>query len=400
MDLKSDVVIVGGGLAGSLAALRLAVAKPDLHVVLVEANDRLGGTRTWNFRESDLDNPGSIEWLRPMISKTWEGSSLQFPRMQRTLGGRWHSIRSEDLHKYVMEKMGDRVLLKAKGVRISESHVELENDHILAARCILDARGSVDPLPEGVYGYRKTLSLDVKLEGPHGLAEPVLIDANCPQLDGLRFFQLFPWDEKRLMVAETFYSDTPELNRERIVRSIRSFIERRGWKMVDQGREEMLATPIPMTSNYLTKSQGGDPLPIGMRGGYFHATTGRSLPDSVRIAEFIAQIDDLTTQSARDRLMKFRRSWMTRQRFYRLLNRWLFYASEPSLRYTVLQHFYQQPTEVLERFESGRTSWSDRMRMLTAKPPVPFDRAFRSFTDRAIHSWAGSRKVPGSKSLT
>jgi lycopene beta-cyclase len=397
MDLKSDVVIVGGGLAGSLVALKLAIAKPDLHVVLVDTGETLGGHHTWSFHETDLDTPESLAWIQPLITKSWDDSSVQFPRLQKTLPGRFHAIRSDGLHKLLMEKKGDDVLLKARAVRMSESHVELENDHILAARCILDARGLITSPPAGVNGFQKFIAMDVLLETPHGLTSPIRIDATCPQLDGLRYFQLLPWDEKRLMVAEYFYSDSPELNYERISRSIQSFIERRGWKVAKIEREEKGVVPIPMTSDYLTGSVGGEALPIGMRGGYFHATTGRSLPDAVRLAELLATIEDLTTQNARDGLMKFRRAWLSRQSFYRLLNRWLFYASEPSLRYVVFQYFFGQQQDMIERFESGKSTWTDRFRVLSGRPPVPFDRAFRSLTERAIQSWAGARNVGSSQ---
>ncbi|MCC6990951.1 MAG: FAD-dependent oxidoreductase, partial [Acidobacteria bacterium] len=44
-----DVVIVGGGLAGSLAAWRLRTTRPDRAVTLVEAGPALGGNHTWSF---------------------------------------------------------------------------------------------------------------------------------------------------------------------------------------------------------------------------------------------------------------------------------------------------------------------------------------------------------------
>jgi lycopene beta-cyclase len=218
------------------------------------------------------------------------------------------------------------------------------------------------------------------------------MDATCPQLDGFRFFYLLPFDEKRVLVEETYYSDTPELNRERIARSIESYAERRGWKIAKREREEEGVLPIPMTSEYITNSLGGEALPIGMRGGYFHATTGYSFADAVRIAEFLSSLEDVTTQAARDGLMRFRRSFISRQRFYRLLNRLLFQASEPSLRYTVMQHFYELQQDVVERFYAGRTTWGDRLRILSGRPPVPLERALKSLSERSLQSRAGSAR--------
>jgi lycopene beta-cyclase len=407
MDLKADLIIVGGGLAGCLTALKFAETKPDLHMVLIEETDHLGGHHTWSFHDSDLTGPGtgSYEipaWLQPLILKSWDETSVEFPRLKKTWKGRYHTIRSEEMHKHVKAKLGDSVLLRAKAVRLSESHVELANGDVLSARCVLDARGvenipsSASPTAEkssapGLGGFQKFIGIDFELESTHGLKSPLIMDATCPQLDGFRFFYLLPWDEKRLMVEETYYSDTPELNHERIQRSIRSYVERRGWKIAKSGREESGVLPIPMTSEYIASSVGGEALPIGMRGGFYHATTGYSLPDAVRVAEFLSSLTDLTTQTARTGLIKFRRPFLSRQRFYRLLNRLLFYASEPSLRYAVLQHFFEQTQDVVERFYAGRTTWSDRLRILSGRPPVPLDRALRSLTESSVQTWATAR---------
>lgn len=391
MDKKSDVVIVGGGLSGALTALKFRIAQPDLHVILLEANSTIGGHHTWSFQESDLNSIDAMSWMEPLLKKSWTESTIQFPRSNKILPGKFHVLRSEDLHKQVVAILGDDVMLNSRAVRISESHVELENDKIIAARCILDARGIEHQGYSGINGFFKFIALDLTLDSDHEMQQPLRIDATCPQLDGLRYFQIFPWDARRLMVAECFYSDSIELNRERISRSILSFVERKGWKIKTQDREETGLIPIPLTSDYITRSQGGDALPIGMRGGYFHATTGRSLPDAVRVAEFLCTIKDLTTQNARAGLMKHRRAWLSRQSFYRMMNRWLFYAAEPALRYTVLQYFFDQNQDFLERFESGKTTWADRLRVISARPPVAFDRAVRSLNDQVIKSWADAR---------
>jgi monoamine oxidase len=40
---KYDVIIVGGGVSGLVSAVTLLEHDPDLHVALLEANNRLGG---------------------------------------------------------------------------------------------------------------------------------------------------------------------------------------------------------------------------------------------------------------------------------------------------------------------------------------------------------------------
>ena len=41
------LILVGGGLANSLIAHRLAAARPDVDSTILEAGDELGGNHTW-----------------------------------------------------------------------------------------------------------------------------------------------------------------------------------------------------------------------------------------------------------------------------------------------------------------------------------------------------------------
>lgn len=388
-DFKADVVIVGGGLTGCLTALKIKTAKPQTHIVLIEEGARLGGHGTWDFQESDLPGAESLDWLRPLIAKSWDESSVRFPKAEKTFKSKHHAIRSENLHAELIMILGEDAHLKKRAARLSESHVELETGEIYSARLVIDTRGlRVQEAPK-TCGFRKFIGQEFELEEPHGLSGAILMDCDCPQIDGLRFFQVFPWGERRIFVQEVFYSDSPLLNPERIHRSLASYAERHGWKIKSVEREETAALLIPMTSETISNSIGGEALPLGARGGYFHATTGFTLPDAVRIAEFLSKLEDLTTSTAREGLVRFRRSWLSRQRYYRLINRIIFYASEASLRYQVLENFYSLPEETITRFTAGKTSWSDRARIFSNRPEIPFDRVLKCFTEKAIQLRGG-----------
>ena len=69
-----------------------------------------------------------------------------------------------------------------------------------------------------------------------------------------------------------------------------------------------------------------------------------------------------------------RRCWADRS-FYRLLDRMLFRAAAPAERYRVLERFYTLRAGIVGRFYAGRSTFADKLRILSGKPPVPIGRA-------------------------
>jgi lycopene beta-cyclase len=61
--------------------------------------------------------------------------------------------------------------------------------------------------------------------------------------------------------------------------------------------------------------------------------------------------------------------------FYRLLDRMLFRAATPNTRYRLLQRFYGLHPSLIQRFYAGNTTFLDKARILSGKPPVPIGRA-------------------------
>ena len=83
---RPDLALVGGGLANTLIALRLADAQPSLNVVLLEREQDIGGNHTWSFHGADVPGGGS-GWLSPLVEYTWGSYSVRFPGRRRTLVG-------------------------------------------------------------------------------------------------------------------------------------------------------------------------------------------------------------------------------------------------------------------------------------------------------------------------
>jgi lycopene beta-cyclase len=214
-------------------------------------------------------------------------------------------------------------------------------------------------------------------------------------MDGFRYFVCLPWDDHRILVEETFQSSAPELNRDRISRSITAYAERAGWEIESIERTEAGHLPLPLyeleydrPSTAAVEFDGEDfvdesPVSISAGVGWFHSATSRSLPDAVRIAEFICDLPQLRSGPMRAELREYRKTWIDQQKFYRLLNRLMFRAVEPSLRYQVLERFYGLREDLIERFFAGTTSRADRPKILGAKPIVRPGRATKNWMDDA-----------------
>ena len=135
----------------------------------------------------------------------------------------------------------------------------------------------------------------------------------------------------------------------------------------------------------------------GMRAALFHPTTGYSLPDAVALADAVAANRELDAASLFQ--LTFQRSinhWR-RTGYYRLLNRMLFRAAEPDQRYRIFERFYGLSDPLIRRFYAGRLKWTDRVRVLIGKPPVPVLRALRCLVDRRD---AAGRSTMGSSGGT
>ena len=222
-----DVIIVGGGLAGGLLALRLREKRPEVRFLLLERSSHLGGDHTWSFHSSDFE-PEQVAWLKQLVKKSWPRVSVEFPGFERTLEGGYHSISSSRFDTLIRARLGQAVVMDCPVRDVEREEVVLKDGTRLESSCVIDARGWVSQEVEpGRSGYQKFVGWDVRFSAPHGIKHPVLMDATCPQRDGYRFLYLLPWDDRRMLVEDTRYSDHPGVDEARIGEDIKTYIEAR-----------------------------------------------------------------------------------------------------------------------------------------------------------------------------
>lgn len=364
---STDVLLVGGGLANSLIALQFHLHRPDLGLLLLDELDQ-PAEHTWSVFDSDLD--GTSE-LADAFDHRWSGYSVAFPSLARDLSTGYRSLTSTRLRQLVAQRLGDR-LQRRKVVRLCGSHAECESGETFSAPLILDGRGA-RPSRNLELGWQKFVGLELELKRPHGLATPVVMDATVRQEDGFRFLYVLPTGPTRLMVEDTRYSDGPELDRVRLEAEVLRYARGRGWAVAEVVRREQGVLPVVLGGDIeaFWDEPGREAPQVGMRGAFFHPTTGYSFPDALRIARLVVDHAGEGSAGMRTRLRAHSISLWRERAFYRLLNRMLFRAAEPDQRYRVLERFYRLPQPLIERFYAGRSTFTDKLRILSGKPPVP-----------------------------
>ncbi len=379
--MTTELILVGGGLANSLIAYRILVERPDFPLLVFERGASLGANHTWSFHDSDLTND-QREWIEPLIAHRWSSHELRFPNRVRVMDDGYNSVTSERLHDIVAPALGNRIRLEVEVAEVTPGGIVLANGERINARAVIDGRGD----PGGNHldiAYQKFLGLFVRLAEPHGLITPILMDATVEQIDGFRFVYTLPFSDTEALIEDTYYSDAPDLDRNRLRSGIEEYAEKQGWSIAAVTGEEAGVLPIVL---------GGDidafwavgPEGVarsGMRGAFFHPTTGYSLPEAVRLADEIAAIPDLEGALLFELTRRRSEELWHRTGYYRLLNRMLFRAAEPALRYRIFERFYGLSGDLIRRFYAGRLNWVDKVRLLIGKPPVPVHRALRCLSE-------------------
>jgi lycopene beta-cyclase len=383
---RADVVIVGGGLASGLTALRIRALRPDCDVVVVEQKPPGAIDHTWSFFHSDLD-AATRSWLLPLAAVTWPGYSVRFPHYARRLATGYASIVEAQLASAVDEALGSRALRGVHVADLSANVARLSDGHEITAPLVIDARGA-RPTASLSLAWQKFVGLEVRLAGPHGLDGPIVMDADLPQLDGYRFLYVLPFDETRLLVEDTRYSDGDGLDLEGVAADALAYAATKGWRVAEVIRREHGVLPIALGGDidaFWDEQAPGVPS-IGMRSAMFHPTTGYSLPDAARLADLIAAAPILESGPVLE-LVRERSKHLWRERaFFRALNRMLFLAAKPDQRWRVLARFYRLPQPIIERFFAARPTFGDQLRTVIGKPPVPVRAALSAVVGGARHA--------------
>ena len=360
---RDGLLIAGGGLAGSLAAVAIARLRPDVPLLLVEEGDSFGGTdRLWCFLEEEIDEDG-WELLQPIVAARWAGYYTAFPGQSRKIKTPVAAIRSADIDRLVRETLRpDQYRLGTKAVAVRDNELVLLGGEKIKADGAIDARGAAN-LSMLELGWRKSVAREYLFAEPHQVDRPVLADATVEQQDGFRFVQCIPFSERRMRIEDCYYSDAPEPDRGKSGERLEGYLAKRRWRPAEMEREETSSAPVPIGGDFgaFWRVGGARVAKLGLRGGFFHPLSGSTLPDATRTAILLTKQRDVAGPALHDAFEAEATALWRRREFYRNFNAALFKGGADRRR--LFEELYGLEPALIARFQAEQTGMLDRMRL-------------------------------------
>ena len=383
---ETEILIVGGGLAGGLVALALARLRPELRFMLLEAGEAIGGNHRWSWFASDLSPEGEA-LLADVRKADWDtGYDVRFPRRKRTLTTPYRSIASPDFAAALERTLPQGAIrTRTRVSAIDAGGVTLETGERIAARAVIDCR-SAQPTRHLTGGWQVFMGRHFRTLEPHGVERPVIMDACVEQHGAYRFVYVLPLGAYELFVEDTYYADSPQIDRSALSGRIDAYCADHGWRDAEILGHETGSLPVVTGGNFAaaraeTRIEGV--AAAGARGGFSHPLTSYTLPFAVENALAIAAEADLPGAQLAALIDSRARVHWRRTAFYRKLGAMLFGVPDPDKRFAVFERFYGLPEPLIERFYAARSTLADRARTLVGKPPMPVFAAINALVNGA-----------------
>jgi lycopene beta-cyclase len=375
-----DVAIVGGGLAGGLIALALAIHRPDVVVRLIEAGPTPGGRHRWSWFSSDLARDGKA-LMRNFPAARWnEGYDVRFPGKWHKLGTRYRSLSSSDFAATLEQRLAPgSIRTDSRVVTLDAGGVTLEGGERIAAGAVIDCRGFA-PSARLNGGWQAFLGRYVRTARPHGVERPTIMDATVGQTRNFRFVYVLPFSETELLVEDTYYQRQGSIDEEACNRRLNRYVGKKRWECEILGLETGI---LPVISGgdfeaWQAERRIEGVARAGAHAGFLHPLTGYTLPFAVGTALAVANEADLGGARLAAMLEERARKHWRATRFHRRLASMLFGAATPSQRWKMFDRFYRLSDGLIERFYAAETTRLDKMRIVCGKPPVSPLRAARA----------------------
>lgn len=455
-----QIALVGAGLHNLLLAHLLShsnrtpgASTRPLHLVFFDEQKAIDTQKFISCHESDVPSPWR-DLLLPLWLRSWPAYRVRFPAptMANKQGAAQDVASCAQLpfqdvalgyHTLDLERLAAAPRTdSAQGVSVEwRLGTRVCPGELAGFDVVVDSRS--DRNQPGPAGVQQFLGQVLRLGKPHGVELPVVMDAAVAQIQGFCFVYLLPLDDTSLLVEATRLLVEPQpwnLFEEALV----DYCRAQGWDLSTSvcERSERGLIPIPwvgaktwrqagLTQADLGPTRDGPVVfPVGAAHGFFHPTTGYSLPMALRsclaLQEAILGHRDVAPDGlaaaphqppplVHETPRMVRAPWATTttgpKRHVRLtpylsfvadhstfwsaallFNRFLLWGFSGSEAWNAFRYFYALPPWFIKRFYAGTLRGRDRLILLTRRPPRRFRahwllaRLSRHLVLRAVHS--------------
>ena len=362
---REGVVIAGGGIAGCLAALALARFRPEVPLLIVEEKPKFGGDRLRTLFAAEVEDDAR-SLLAPLVTVHWPGYYVAFPGQSRKLKAELGAIAPGAVHKAMLAALRpDQYRLGTRVVAVKEDALVLDGGEELKAEGAIDARGAANlSMLDLLWEVR--LERDYRLTAPHGLDRPVLVDATAESANGLNYMQVVPLAPDRLLVADVAIGEPSQPDAQAGQR-LENYVAMRGWKTAKAGPERAAARPLPAGGDFdaFWRIGGARAARLGLRGGFLHPASGRTIADAARMAVRLSQAEDFSGAALHDAFEEeSKRLWRQREPLRAVIA--ALAAAEPAERRAIFARLHALDGATIAHFHADQMGMMDRRRIAKA----------------------------------
>jgi lycopene beta-cyclase len=357
------LLIAGGGVSASLAALAMARLRPEVPILLVPESG-LGGNRTLLLFDEGLSDE-ERDLVAPLIAESWDSAYTAFPGSSRKLKLACHAITPEKIEAALREALRpEQIRIEDRIVAVRDTSLLLHGGETILGHGALDARLWAHQATLEL-GWRRSLGRLCRFAAPHRVDRPVLADATLSGGRLCSFFALTPFGERRLLVEHVEYGAAAEVDAVSAGDAIDRYVAARGWKGGKVEREESASVPVALGGDFgaYWRIGGARVAKLGARGGFFHPATGSPLPDAIRTALLLTRQRDFTGEALHDLFEAEAAALWKKREFYRGFNRLLLRDGRGC---APLAGLYGLDSALIARFEADELGLFDRRKIMAA----------------------------------
>jgi lycopene beta-cyclase len=357
------LLIAGGGLAGSLAALAMARLRPEVPMLLVAEGHSLGGRGTLLVLDAML---GEAEraLLAPLAARSWDGFYALLPSRARKLKLRCHAIEAAALDAALRAALRpEQLRIEAKIVAVRDDSLLLAGGETVGGIGAIDARGWAHQTTLEL-GWRHGVSRTVRTPAPHRLDLPVAADTSLGSASGCALFTCVPLDAERLVIERITYARAIEAEAGEGSAAIDAYLSARGWGGAETEAEERFSTAVPLGGDFggYWRIGGARVAKLGARGGFFGLGIGPAVGDAAEAAVALARRHDFGGASLHDAFEDAAAGLWRRREFARAFARRLVEGGGCD----AVEALYGSEAATVARFFEERLGVLERRRLLAA----------------------------------